>query len=234
VSAPACSSATPHPPPAAERGTVLSGIVSGRCTEEGARATCSSETGTDEGIVNCFVGTQTCHDGAWGECLATGSATGGGLGADGAAGNGCEDETGKGSCEMDGGAPPTPSQTATYKMACKPGFRAVWNQFGYSTKVPGDSEVTFTATTFPELPDGSAGAPRAPVTLAKVKGSGGTDPAVCMGSSTGCPKNLFTILGPSAKYDPTMTLSLSTTGTTALPTVDSWTITYNCVPVNVE
>lgn len=143
--------------------------------------------------------------------------------------------TKRGSCESYGAPPPAPpAQTATYKMECQPGRRAVWNQFGYSTKVPGDSEVTFTATTTPTLPDGTAGAPRAPVTLATVKSSGGTDPAVCMGSSTGCPKNLFTLLGASAKYDKTLTLSVITTGTTALPTVDGWTITYNCVPANVE
>jgi hypothetical protein len=136
-----------------------------------------------------------------------------------------------GSCATYGVQPPPPAAyTFTYTMACLPGFRAVWNQFGYSTQVPATSEVSFSATTSPALADGGVGTPTAPVTLASVKSSGGTDPAVCIGSSTGCPKNLFTLLGSRAMYNPTITLSVSEIATTALPTVDRWQLSYSCVP----
>lgn len=137
-----------------------------------------------------------------------------------------------GSCAAYGVQPPPPAAfTFTYNMACLPGFRPMWNQFGYSTQVPAVSEITFSATTSPALADGGVGTPTAPVTLATIKSSGGIDPAVCIGSGTGCPKNLFTLLGPTAMYNPTLTLSVTEVAMSALPTVDRWQVSYSCVPV---
>lgn len=126
--------------------------------------------------------------------------------------------------------PPPVTHRFTYKMACLPGFRAVWTQLGYSTTVPATSRVTFAARTAPPLSDGGVGAWTAPVPVADVTDSGG-DPALCLGSGTGCPKNLFTILGSTAKYDPTLELAVTLTSTSAIPTVNGWQVSYSCVPV---
>lgn len=43
-------------------------VVGGPCTVEGSVTDCHVETGRVDNIVNCFHGTQVCHDGKWGPC----------------------------------------------------------------------------------------------------------------------------------------------------------------------
>jgi hypothetical protein len=136
-----------------------------------------------------------------------------------------------GSCTTYGAqAPASTTYSFNYTAKCLMGYRAQWNQFSYSTTTPAGSEVIFAATTAPALADGGAGTSTASVVLADVKTAG--DPAICSasGSVTGCPKNLGTALGAPAKYNPILQVSVTTTATTATPTVNSWQASYSCVP----
>lgn len=128
------------------------------------------------------------------------------------------------------GLPPPVTHAFTYKAACLPGFRASWNQLTYSATVPAASRVTFSVRTAPALTDGGVGAWTTLVTAADITDSSG-DPASCLGPGTGCPKNLFTLLGSTATYSPTLELSVTLISTTAIPTVNSWNVSYSCVPV---
>ncbi len=62
----ACGSSRPDATDGAggPRGSVLTGA----CATEGETAACHLETGRDGNLVNCFHGTQVCHDGVWGPC----------------------------------------------------------------------------------------------------------------------------------------------------------------------
>jgi hypothetical protein len=136
-----------------------------------------------------------------------------------------------GSCATYGVQPPPPAATtSTYVATCLPGFRAQWSQFAYSTSVPAISEVIFAASTADSLSDGGVGTFSAPVTLADVKSSGGTDPAICSmsGSTTGCPKDLTALLGTTRSLQSVLQLSITEIATSALPTVNSWQVSYTC------
>jgi hypothetical protein len=43
-------------------------VKTGTCTVEGETAPCQVVTGVNNGIVNCYHGTQTCTNGQWGYC----------------------------------------------------------------------------------------------------------------------------------------------------------------------
>jgi hypothetical protein len=134
-----------------------------------------------------------------------------------------------GSCATYGVQPPPPAaSTYNYKATCLPGYAPQWSQFSYSTTVPAISEVIFAASTATALIDGGVGGFGTPVTLADVKSSGG-DPAVCSisGTPTGCPKDLSALLGP-ARFNPNLQLAITEIATSALPTVNSWQVSYTC------
>jgi hypothetical protein len=136
-----------------------------------------------------------------------------------------------GSCALYGVQPPPPAATTfTYKATCLPGYAVQWSQFSYSTSVPATSEVVFAATTAPLLADGGTGGFGTSVTLADVKSSGG-DPAICSisGTPAGCPKDLSALLGHGS-FNPVLVLSVTETATTALPTVNSWQVSFTCTP----
>ncbi len=136
-----------------------------------------------------------------------------------------------GSCATYGVQPPPPAATTyTYVASCLPGFQAQWSQFAYGTVVPAVSEVIFTAKTADSLADGGTGTFGAPVTLADVKSSGGTDPAICSisGTPTGCPKDLTALLGTARSTQSVLQLSITEIATSALPTVNTWQVSFTC------
>jgi hypothetical protein len=136
-----------------------------------------------------------------------------------------------GSCAIYGAQPPPPAEvTFTYQASCPPGERVQWNLFAYDTDVPSFSEIVFTASTAPALLGGGTGTFTTPVTIGNPS-SQGPDPAVCSmnGTPAGCPKNLITLLG-EASYNEVLELGVSLVPHTAIPTVNSWQINYNCVP----
>jgi hypothetical protein len=57
-----------RPDAAGGLGSVLGMMDDGPCVTDGTKRACHVETGRVEGIVNCFSGTQTCMNGAWGPC----------------------------------------------------------------------------------------------------------------------------------------------------------------------
>jgi hypothetical protein len=66
-----CSSTRPD---AAAGFSATQGVVlSGPCPVDGATSTCHVETGRSGNVINCFSGTQTCHNGTWGACGETGA-----------------------------------------------------------------------------------------------------------------------------------------------------------------
>jgi hypothetical protein len=135
-------------------------------------------------------------------------------------------------CQLYGTQPPPPAaSTYTYVANCPAGTRVRWNQLGYATAVPNASEVFIYGKTAEFAYDGGVGAFSAKVTLAHPATTGG-DPAVCAinGVTTGCPKNLYTLLGPVAARNPILQLDLSLIAITASPTVSSWQLSYSCLP----
>jgi hypothetical protein len=147
-------------------------------------------------------------------------------------------------CGSYGTQPPAPAQlTYNYTATCPVGYVAEWNLFTYSVQVPSVSDVYFTASTAPLLPDGGPGAFTSPVTLADPGGIA-TDPATCAlsgsiwpdgGSAGSCAKYLGSVdggpglLGANAR-NPVLQLGITLTATSAIPTANWWNITYNCIP----
>jgi hypothetical protein len=42
-----------------------------KCSKEGSISSCAVELGRQDGIVSCAKGTRTCHNGFWGQCVAS-------------------------------------------------------------------------------------------------------------------------------------------------------------------
>lgn len=136
-----------------------------------------------------------------------------------------------GTCTAYGAQPPPPASVSfQYRAVCQPGYRVQWNQFAYEATVPNASEVNFTARTAPLLADGGAGTFSPNVTIAKSANPGGPDPAICpMSGPSPCPKNLVTLLGTASNSE-VLELGVNLISTTAIPTVQGWQVTYNCIP----
>jgi hypothetical protein len=128
--------------------------------------------------------------------------------------------------------PPPMSSTYTYVAVCAEGLRPRWNQFAYNTTVPNASNVLFSVSTAPSLPDGGAGTFTAPVAIARPANPVIVDPAVCpMSGGAGCPKSLGAVLASAAAENPVLRVDLTLTTTTATPTVSAWQVSYNCLPL---
>jgi hypothetical protein len=139
-----------------------------------------------------------------------------------------------GTCTAYGTQPPPPSAlTYTYIATCPLATGVVWNQFAYDTTVLNASDVLFQASTAPLLLDGSTGTFTTPVTIAHPANPILVDPAVCpISGPVPCPKDLNALLGggPPATTNQVLTLGVTLTATSAVPTVNSWQLTYSCVP----
>jgi hypothetical protein len=141
-----------------------------------------------------------------------------------------------GACKVYGQQPPPPAPfTFEYRATCAAGSQVKWNQFAYDVLDPVISEAIFTASTAPLLGDGGAGTFTTPVTIADVKtlasAAQGGDPALCpMSGPSPCPKNLATLLGAPANSNPIFDLGITLISTTGLPIVNSWQVTYSCIP----
>ncbi len=128
--------------------------------------------------------------------------------------------------------PPPISSSYTYVATCAEGSRPRWNQFAYSTTLPNASEVLFSVSTAPSLNDAGAGTFTTPVTAARPANPVLVDPAICLISGgVGCPKSLGTVLGSAAAANPVLKVNVTLTTATATPTVSSWQVNYNCLPV---
>jgi len=136
-----------------------------------------------------------------------------------------------GQCAAYGFQPPPPAEFSfRYSATCAAGSKVVWNQFSYASTVPDASKVVFRAQTANRTIDGGVGAFTSPVTLATIQNPGGPDPASCpMIGPSPCPKNLGTLLG-AAKNDQILELLVNLVSTTAIPSVQGWQVTYNCIP----
>ncbi len=141
-----------------------------------------------------------------------------------------------GSCATYGQEPPPPaSHEYDYTASCPPGYVVRWNQFAYSTEVPAASEVVFTASSAPMQQDGGFGAFSSPVEIANpnriADGTLGADPAICemSGVPSGCPKSLSAVSQADASAA-MLRVGVTMISHTAIPTVNSWQITFNCVP----
>ena len=137
-----------------------------------------------------------------------------------------------GTCSTYGTQPPPPSaQTYTYTASCPVGYGVRWNQFAYDTTVPNASDVAFTIRTAPLLADGSTGTFTAPVIAGHPSNPLIADPAICTFSGPSlCPKDLTTLLGTPGATNQVLQLDLTLTATSALPTVNSWQVTFSCFP----
>ncbi len=136
-------------------------------------------------------------------------------------------------CVSYGVQPPPPAALSyTHVATCPAGTRVHWNQMAYDTAVPLDSQVVFQASTAPILSDAGIGPFSTAQTVASIRTNSG-DPAYCAFSglpdAAMCPKNLAAILG-SAAYDPVLKIGVTLTAITAIPTVRSWNVSYNCEP----
>lgn len=137
-----------------------------------------------------------------------------------------------GTCSAYGTQPPPPSaQTHSYTARCPVGSGVRWNQFAYNTTVPNASEVLFKVSTAPLLANGTAGTFTTPVTAGRPANPLLVDPAICpISGPSPCPKNLNALLGDPGATNPVLRLDLTLTATSAMPTVNSWQVTFNCVP----
>jgi hypothetical protein len=138
-----------------------------------------------------------------------------------------------GSCGAYGIQPPPPSgNTFKYVANCPAGTRVQWNQFAYKTNVPNASDVLFQVHTAPLASDGGAGTYSSLVTIAHPATPLIVDPATCsMSGPLPCPKSLYTTLGLPAATNPVLELALTLTSTTAIPSIDSWQVTFDCRPL---
>jgi hypothetical protein len=137
-----------------------------------------------------------------------------------------------GTCSAYGTQPPPPTAlTYPYTASCPPGTRVQWNQFAYSTTVPNASDILFTVSTAP-LVDGGVGTFTAPVNAAHPATPLLTDPAACLmsGPLGTCPKDLHALLGDLAAQNEVLQVGITLTATSAIPTVNWWQVTFNCVP----
>jgi hypothetical protein len=127
----------------------------------------------------------------------------------------------------------------TYTASCPAGTHVSWNQLAYDTTVPTQSDIMFSAATAAILTDGGTGGTDAATTndggaygviLADPGASGGTDPAVCPFSGPSpCPVSLSSKLGTGATNE-VLTLTITLTGITSAPTLNSFGLTYDCPP----
>jgi hypothetical protein len=128
--------------------------------------------------------------------------------------------------------PPPMVSSYTYAATCSEGSRPRWNQFAYTTTVPDASSVLFSMSTATPLSDGGAGTFTAPVTAANPATPTIVDPAVCpISGGPSCPKSLAAVLGSANAENPLLKVDLTLTTTSATPTVSSWQVNYNCLPV---
>lgn len=155
-----------------------------------------------------------------------------------------------GTCSSYGVQPPAPTSSSyTYTATCQPGYLVKWNQFAYSVSpstgaAGADYDVAFTFTTsggtsttvhaknttnYPSVCAFSTTASPA-CTSSPPSDSPCNTPPKAPATAYTCPTNLATLLG-SAVSDPSLTVNLSlAAGASTSPTVNSWSITYSCVP----
>lgn len=134
--------------------------------------------------------------------------------------------------QVQAGCPGTYGTSTTsqqYQGKCPSGTFPQWGFFTYDTATPADSSVVFSvraATTQSGL------ATATPKTLATAK-STPTDTQKCAKSGpTGCPIDLYTLLGSSARM-PFLQIDLSVNPTSSkaqTATVNNWEVTYSCPP----
>jgi hypothetical protein len=94
--------------------------------------------------------------------------------------------------------------------------------------------VKFSVQTAPKLDDGGVGAFGAFNQVAQAPNPPGSYPASCpLSGSSPCPVDLATALGPTDSKNEFLNLQITVDPTPdglAGPTVNSWQITYDCVP----
>lgn len=139
-----------------------------------------------------------------------------------------------GTCSAYGEQPPPPQNVCfTYEALCNPGFRIVWNQLAYATTVPSESQVLFSVMAAPTV-DGGLGTFTTKVLAADIRSTSSPDPAICAMSGSpdanACPKNLAALLGETASHYETLAVCVTQIAVTALPIVNGWQVTFNCVP----
>jgi hypothetical protein len=118
--------------------------------------------------------------------------------------------------------------TQTYTGTCPLGSKVLWNLFVYDTTTPSDASVVFQARVAETL----AGLTGPLTTVAKAKALPLPDTQQCLtGGPSPCPILLHdAITTPTADIlELVVTLSPSSDGKAA-PTLESWSITYSCVP----
>ncbi len=155
-----------------------------------------------------------------------------------------------GNCSLYGTQPPPPASASnTYTATCPAGSEVRWNQFAYSVSpntgaAGADYDVGFTFTTstgviktiraknltnYPGTCAFSAVTSPACTATPPADSPCNTNPVAPATNKT-CPTNLATLLGAGATA-PSLTLDLSlAAGATTSPTVNSWSITYSCIP----
>jgi hypothetical protein len=122
-------------------------------------------------------------------------------------------------CVSNYGEPASSTTAYTYTGTCPGGTTLTWNQFAYNTSFPAGSTpggaVTFTATTSGTTP-----------VVVKPTGAA-SPPAVCPFSGPSpCPYSLASLPATSPL---TLTVLIDSNGVVS-PAVNSWAVTYNCVP----
>ncbi len=137
-----------------------------------------------------------------------------------------------GNCAAYALQPPAPSTTTfTYTATCPSQTSPAWNQFAYDSSTPTQSDILFTATTQQVFSDGTTGTASSAVTLADPGAVGSTDSQVCaMSGPSPCPIDLATKLGSVNDRTAILNLTVTETAKTALPTLNSWSVSYNCLP----
>jgi hypothetical protein len=137
-----------------------------------------------------------------------------------------------GTCSSYGSQPPAPAaNTFNYTAQCPSGKRLNWNLFTYNTSIPSQSDILFQVSTGTPGADGGPTTFSSPVTIAH-PGANATDPAVCLlaGADAGaCSRNLATALGTLNAKNPVLQLTVKLTATTAIPTANGWSLTFDCI-----
>lgn len=142
----------------------------------------------------------------------------------------------------------TPITTTTYPPwtvsrvfdgVCPSGTKAKWSRFGYDTLTPSGTKVDFRFRTFARSSTGACVAlpavttsPPAPLATAQLTPTDTQRCDLAAAPTSFCPVDLMTGLGTDASADCLQMDAYGTPATTpaAAPTLNSWRVTYDCIP----
>lgn len=131
--------------------------------------------------------------------------------------------------------------TRVFDGVCPMGTRAKWSRFGYDTATPAGTKVEFRFRTFARDATGACTGlpavtadPPAPLAVAQVAPVDTQKCDLALAPTATCPVDLYTGLGLPAAREQCLQMDArgvpTSTPAPAAPTLNTWRVTYDCVP----